>query len=83
MSEPYRTWRERLAPLIAEVIAAHAGDDPRDVRKALREAFPLGERSCWPYKVWLSEIRHQWGLTKPPAEPIAEEQPTLLLFDDP
>ena len=36
----------------------------KSLRKALREAYPFGEREYWPYKVWCDEIRSQLGLKK-------------------
>lgn len=32
-----------------------------ELRKALRAAYPFGERKHWPYKVWLAEIQRQVG----------------------
>lgn len=52
-------WRRRAAPVIAAVVEQHQGEDEQVVRAALREAYPFGERSMWPYKVWLDEIRKQ------------------------
>lgn len=56
-----RTWREIAAPIIRDVLAQHAGADPSTILKALREAYPFGEREMWPYKVWCDEIRVQTG----------------------
>ena len=58
------TWREYAAPIIARVIAEHAGDSEQEIRAALREAYPYGQRAMWPYKVWCAEIRRQLGITK-------------------
>ena len=59
---PVPTWRERLRPAIAEVLAANRGIPLRLLRRRLRAAFPYAERRGWPYKVWLDEIRVQRGL---------------------
>lgn len=55
-----KTWRDRMSPIIAAVLLAHP-TDTRERRKALRDAYPAGERSHHPYKVWLDEIARQTG----------------------
>lgn len=55
------TWRESAAPIIAEVIRRVGRSDMCALRKALREAYPWGDRRMHPYKVWCSEIRRQLG----------------------
>lgn len=57
-----RTWRDHAAPIVAQVIAEHAGKSEREIRAALREAYPYGERDMWPYRVWCSEVRKQLGI---------------------
>jgi len=56
-----RTWRDTAAPIIRAVLERTKGETPAQVRKALREAYPFGEREMWPYKVWCDEIRRQTG----------------------
>lgn len=56
-----KTWRERCATVIASVIYDHRGESVDEIRKALRKAYPFGERANWPYKVWLDEIKIQIG----------------------
>lgn len=58
------TWRDRWRPIIANVLKETAGQSEREIRKALREAWPGGLREYFPYKVWLDEIRVQLGLRK-------------------
>lgn len=58
------TWRDMARPIIARVIQEHESDDIRSIRRALREAYPFGERKYWPYKVWCDEVREQLGLNK-------------------
>lgn len=53
------SWRERAAPIIANVIASVGREDEKALRKALRAAYPFGERAYFPYKVWCSEVRNQ------------------------
>lgn len=54
-----RTWRNRAAPIVAQVLAAHKGEPEQQIRRALREAYPFGMRAYHPYKIWLDEIHRQ------------------------
>ncbi len=54
-------WRNACAPIIREVIAAHAGEDESAVRLALRVAYPFGQRKYHPYRVFLDECAVQLG----------------------
>lgn len=51
-------WRNRCAPIIAQVLRETQPDTP-ERRKALHDAYPFGMRKYHPYKVWLSEIKRQ------------------------
>jgi len=51
-------WRNIAAPIIAAVFQEHPNDSPAR-RKALKDAYPFGERAMHPYKIWLSEIKRQ------------------------
>lgn len=53
------SWRDQIRPRIAAVIKANGTDDIKRLRKALRDAYPYGEKARWPYKVWCSEVRRQ------------------------
>ncbi|WFP48537.1 hypothetical protein PL263_10470 [Methylomonas sp. EFPC3] len=68
------TWRQTVAPIIADVIRAVGTDDPTKLRKALADAYPFGERKYHPYKVWRDEIKRQLGrplnATKPKTDGI-------------
>jgi hypothetical protein len=62
------SWRESLAPIIAEVIEQNAGKSVKDKRKALRvRCAELGYDEYHPYKIWLDEVNIQLGL-KPRAK---------------
>lgn len=65
------SWADRAAPLVAEVLRNVGRQDMRELRKALVEAYPWGERANAPYKAWRSEIRRQLGhpLNAPKADP--------------
>ncbi len=51
-------WRNLAAPIIAEVLRRFPEDSP-ERRRALKDAYPFGERAMHPYKIWLSEIKRQ------------------------
>lgn len=57
MSSPSRDqshWRKTAAVVCAEVMQGFTGTE-QELRAALREAYPFGERKMWPYKCWLIE----------------------------
>lgn len=58
-------WREYAAPIIHEVITRVGREDEKALRKALREAYPFGERRYHPYKIWCSEVNRQLGTPTP------------------
>lgn len=47
----YKTWREDCAPIIAKVLADTKGLTEKEIKKALRDAYPYGERAMHPYKI--------------------------------
>lgn len=72
------TWRGLARPIIAEVVEANRGKPEKVVRKALRDAYPWGERDYHPYRVWCDEIRRQ---LQPPDPPPDRGTTGLPLFD--
>jgi hypothetical protein len=56
------SWRDAARPLIAETLAATRGAPEKEIRKALRDAYPWGPREHHPYKIWCDEVRRQRGL---------------------
>lgn len=68
------SWAEQAAPVIEEVIRRVGRSDIKLLRKELASAYPFGERTNQPYKVWLSEVRRQLGhsLSETPAEVKAD-----------
>ncbi len=77
-------WREHAKPIIARVLVETAGKPEKEIKAALRAAYPFGTRQYWPYKIWLDEIRVQRGFKKlkglkkgekrrPPGKPAAGE----------
>ena len=53
------SWREKARPIIAAALKATEGKSEEEIKKALFDAYPWGERIRYPYKVWLSEIKKQ------------------------
>jgi hypothetical protein len=49
--------------------------DIRQIRRALRDAYPFGERARWPYKVWCDEVRRWLGLPRKPLRKRREAPP--------
>lgn len=56
------TWREHARPIIAKVLADNKDKTEKEIKKALTIAYPYGERSMHPYKIWCDEIKVQRGL---------------------
>lgn len=53
------TWRENCRPIIAKVLADNKGKTEKEIKKALRDSYPYGERARHPYKIWCDEIKVQ------------------------
>ena len=70
-------WREQCAPIIAKVIAENRGKDEKEIRKALHDAYPFGERRMHPYKIWCSEVNIQLGKRKL-GKPVKEVDPNQI-----
>lgn len=56
-----KTWRDIARPIIQNVLTENAGKSEREIKKALKEAYPFGQRCYHPYKIWLDEIKVQTG----------------------
>jgi hypothetical protein len=59
-------WRREAQPIIKRILAnAKASQwSEKELRRALRDAYPFGVRAYHPYKIWLNEIQRQRGLIK-------------------
>lgn len=55
-------WREHAREVIIEVLKETEGKPEKEIRKALKDAYPFGARQWHPYKIWLDEIKVQRGL---------------------
>lgn len=53
------TRREYATPIIRQIIRENEDAEEKDIRKALRDAYPWGPRENHPYKVWSDEVRKQ------------------------
>lgn len=52
------------APIIHRVLQETKGKPEKEIRAALHDAYPFGQRSLHPYKIWLDEIKMQRGKKK-------------------
>lgn len=73
------TWREHAIPIISKVISDNKGKTQKEIKKALFEAYPYGERARHPYKIWCDEIKIQIGTKVSNVKPQPENQ--IDLFD--
>jgi hypothetical protein len=53
------SWRDEASPIIYKVLQETKGMPEAEIKKALFDAYPFGERAYHPYKIWLSEISRQ------------------------
>ena len=70
-------WRKTARAIIREVLEQTRGQPEKDVRRAIRQAYPFGERAMHPYKIWLDEVQRQLG-TKKPKHTCPENNPNQL-----
>lgn len=73
-------WRQQAAAVVAATLKALPKDaDEKAKRKALRAAYPFGERARWPYKVWCNVVRQALDTTTPgpikPRRPASRKRP--------
>jgi len=84
-------WVALADQAIREVHAALPKDaTAKEIRRALREAYPFGERRCGPYKTWLRKRRAYLRLrgirptrrrSRPTYIELVEQLGQLRLFD--
>ena len=58
------SWREACSPIIYETLRANEGKTEKEVKAALRAAYPFGARKYHPYKIWCDEVRKQLKIPK-------------------
>ncbi len=56
------TWREHASAVIADVVAK----DPADLKAALFDAYPYGQRRYHPYRIWCEEVAVALGKPRKP-----------------
>lgn len=54
-----QTWRQHCAPIIHSVLKETEGLTEKEIKAALLNAYPYGQRSMHPYKIWCDEIKRQ------------------------
>lgn len=50
-------WRNQAAIVIERVIQANPGATKKELRAALRAAYPFGPREYHPYKIWCDQVK--------------------------
>jgi hypothetical protein len=74
------TWRASARPIIAEVLQKMKDRPEGEIRKALKAAYPWGERKYHPYKIWCDEIRVQRGYKRMGVKLAAKNPDQQKLF---
>lgn len=76
------TWRETAYPIVGKVIADNADKSEKEIRKALREAYPWFPRSNYPYKAWCDEVNSQlnahFGRSRKKIRGVIIDEPRLF-----
>ncbi len=52
-------WRHTAKKVIEEVMNENRQADEKELRKKISDAYPFGQRSLHPYKIWLDEVKKQ------------------------
>lgn len=60
----HTTWRERMMPLIADVLDACQRLSLKEKQAALRKANPYRGQECWMTRIWRDECKIQLGLKR-------------------
>lgn len=76
----HKTWRDRARPIIQRVLEETAGNPEKEIREALKKAYPFGPREYYPYQVWLDEIRAQRGLKRKKIKAVEVNQNQEVMF---
>lgn len=48
--------------VIERTLQQHGRQDPKQLRRAIRSAYPFRRRAGWAYKIWLREVKTITGL---------------------
>ncbi len=57
-------WRDHSREVIAAVTKEQGITDPNALEKAIRAAYPFGERAHWPYRVFNQELRRHMQVVR-------------------
>lgn len=61
MNKDNKSLRSNMASIIAKTIAENDRNNVPEIRRALRDAYPLESTRHYAYKVWLKEVHCQLG----------------------
>jgi hypothetical protein len=75
-------WRTHARPVIQRVLKETEGKPEDEIRRAIRDAYPFGERRHHPYKIWLDEVARQLRLRSPGPKASLVPDSWLPLFKD-
>ena len=76
------SWKDRAHEAISECYLEFADNcglfpgpsmpevEKRRLWRLIRKSYPFGERSMWPYKVWLAELRKVKAFLWPEDAPV-------------
>lgn len=68
------TWRQKCAPIIAEVIAANPTLSGDALRRAVSDAYPFGHRSNFVCDAWLAAVADALGPSEKKLRAISERE---------
>lgn len=51
------SWKEESMQIIRNVLKDNEHSTEQELKRALKDAYPFGERKHWPYKIWLDCVR--------------------------
>lgn len=57
-------WRDHSREVINRVTGERGTSDPDALEKAIRAAYPFGERRYYPYRVFCEEVRKHMAIVR-------------------
>jgi hypothetical protein len=73
-----KTWRDIAKPIIQAVLSETQGLSEKEIKAAIKDAYPFGERAYHPYKIWLDEVRRQRGIKRTATQSQNDNHPKLF-----
>lgn len=55
------SWYEHALSVVRRTVAENPTLEGAELRKAVSEAYPFGEREMWPYKAWCKAVSKVLG----------------------